>query len=56
VDFAAVDRILPHPIYAPQSWICIVNPSDETFETLEPLLAEAYDRAVRRAERRRTVP
>jgi Family of unknown function (DUF6194) len=25
-DYAAVDRILPHPTYAPQSWISILNP------------------------------
>ena len=30
-------------MYAPQSWVCVLNPSTETFESLKPLLAEAYD-------------
>lgn len=50
-DFTVLDRILPHPVYAPQSWICVLSPSDETFKIVEPLLAEAYDRAVARAAR-----
>lgn len=47
-DFTALDRIMPHPVYAPQSWICVLNPSAATFEAVKPLLAEAYGRAVRR--------
>lgn len=41
-DFAALDRLLPHPVYARQSWVCVLNPSPETFESVKPLLAEAY--------------
>lgn len=48
-DFAALDQLMPHPYYAPQSWVCVLNPSDATFETLKPLLAEAYQLAVGRA-------
>lgn len=47
-DFTALDQILPHPVYARAHWICVLNPSAETFETLRPLLAEAYDLAVAR--------
>lgn len=47
-DFTALDRLMPHPVYAVQSWVCVLNPSDETFKTVEPLLAEAYQRAVGR--------
>src|SRR5262249_1880361 len=36
-DFAALDRLMPHPVYAPQSWVCVLNPSLQTFETLKPL-------------------
>ena len=53
-DFTALDTIMPHPDYAPQSWICVLNPSDPTFQTLRPLLSEAYKRAVKRAHRRTT--
>ncbi len=44
-DYAALDRLLPHPVYARQLWISILNPSDETFrDVVLPLLTEAHDR------------
>jgi hypothetical protein len=44
-DHAAFDRILPHPVYAKQLWISILNPSEATFrDVVLPLLAEAHDR------------
>jgi len=47
-DFAALDRLMPHPAYARQSWVCVLNPSPETFEAVKPLLAEAYSRVAAR--------
>jgi hypothetical protein len=48
-DFAAPDQLLPHPIYGVQSWVSILNPSQETFDaTVKPLLAEAYNLAAQR--------
>jgi hypothetical protein len=41
-DYAALDRLMPHPVYAPQSFVCVLNPSPATFETIKPLLAEAW--------------
>lgn len=52
-DFTVLDQLLPHPHYAPQSWICVLNPSAETFQKLQPLLSEAYERAVKRQTRKR---
>jgi hypothetical protein len=44
-DYAAFDRFVPHPVYAKQRWISIVNPSHETVrEALMPLIAEGHDR------------
>ena len=44
-DYAAFERILPHPVYAKQLWISILNPSDGTFRAVVmPLLTEAHDR------------
>lgn len=44
-DYAALDRVLPHPVYAKQRWVAILNPSRETFEDVaKPLIAEAHDR------------
>ncbi len=52
-DFTILDQLLPHPVYAPQSWVCVVSPSAATFQTVvQPLLAEAHDRAVSRHARR----
>ncbi len=44
-DFTETDKILPHPVYAWMSWICTLNPSENTFEKLKPLIKEAYDYA-----------
>jgi hypothetical protein len=51
-DYGVLDQLLPHPVYAPQSWVSVLNPSTETFELVKPLLAQAYDMAVRRAQPR----
>jgi hypothetical protein len=47
-DFTAVDKIMPHPEYAQYHFVCVLSPSDETFEKVRPLLAEAYEIAARR--------
>ena len=44
-DYGALDRVLPHPVYATQHWISILNPSWSTWtETVIPLIAIAHDR------------
>jgi len=50
-EFTAADRLFPHPVYAAQRWISIVNPTETTWrETVIPLIALAHDRvAVQRA-------
>ncbi len=50
-DYTALDTILPHPVYAWMGWICVLNPSEETFETLQPLIKEAYAFAVEKFNR-----
>ncbi|MDQ6670726.1 MAG: DUF6194 family protein [Chloroflexota bacterium] len=52
-DYAALDRLLPHPVYGRMHWVCVLNPSPTTFESLRPLLAEAYELAVARQTRAR---
>jgi len=47
-DYAAVDQVLPHPVYARQRWLAILNPRRQTFdETVKPLIAEAHERLAR---------
>lgn len=48
-DFTAIDQVMPHPVYSNMYWVCLFSPKTETFETsVQPLLAEAYDIAVRK--------
>ena len=54
-DYAAYDRLIPHPVYAKQRWISILNPSDATFrDVVLPLIAEAHDRLAAARARHRT--
>jgi hypothetical protein len=47
-DYAALDTVLPHPVYAKQRWVCILNPSRATFDdVIKPLIDEAHARLVR---------
>jgi hypothetical protein len=52
-DFTAFDQLMPHPVYGRQYWVCVLNPSAATFQTVvQPLLAEAYDRDVSKHAKR----
>jgi hypothetical protein len=43
-DFTALDKVMPHPVYGRQYWVCVLNPGPATFEAqVRPLLTEAYD-------------
>ena len=47
-DYTAFDRVMPHPVYGTQHWVCILNPSDATFDKIvKPLLDEAHERVAR---------
>ena len=51
-DFTALNQLMPHPVYGRMYWVCILNPSDEMFETkVRPLLDEAHEMAVGRYKR-----
>jgi Family of unknown function (DUF6194) len=51
-DFTVLDQFMPHPIYAPMSWICILNPSEANVETVKKYLAEAYELDVKKYAKR----
>jgi hypothetical protein len=51
-DHATQDRVVPHPHYASQYWVCVVNPGPATAATVRELLADAHAYATRKAERR----
>jgi hypothetical protein len=51
-DHAALDALTPHPVYAAQAWVAILNPGERTGGLARALLAEAHDRARAAHERR----
>jgi len=57
-DFTQLDRLMPHPVYGPNHFVCVLNPSDSTFQSITPLLKEAFEIAVGRIKRRdsKTIP
>ena len=44
-DYTALDRLVPHPVYAAQGWVSILNPSGDT---VRPVLVAAHERAGQR--------
>lgn len=49
-DFTALNTLLPHPVYAPQGWVSILNPGPEATELTKSLLTEAHARAINRRQ------
>ena len=45
VDYAALDVLLPHPVYATQSWASIVCPGERTDALARELIVFARERA-----------
>ncbi|WP_207421549.1 DUF6194 family protein [Desertivirga brevis] len=45
IDFTKEDTIFPHPAYGAMYWVCVVNPSKETFEkALKGYLKLSYNK------------
>jgi hypothetical protein len=51
-DLTRLDELTPHPVYAWMSWVQILTPTAERYESLRPLLAESLE-LVRAKWRRR---
>jgi hypothetical protein len=50
-DHAAFDRFVPHPVYARQRWISVLNPSHATVrDELMPLITAGHDRLAARGK------
>ncbi len=45
-DLLTTNILMPHPIYAWMSWVCILSPSQDKFEEIYPLIIEAYNNAI----------
>ena len=44
-DFTTLDQIMPHPIYAWMGWVCVLSPSQATWERCAPLIHAAHAKA-----------
>lgn len=53
-DFTLVDTLMPHPVYGKNAWISVVNPSEETFHGLMPMLESGHRRAVEKEAERKS--
>ena len=51
VDFTALDRVVPHPVYGGYAWACVLNPATGSRDEVDRLLGHAYERALRRHQR-----
>jgi hypothetical protein len=49
-DYAALDQLAPHPVYAAQGWVSVLNP-DQTDPQVRMLLTQAHSRAAGRRHR-----
>lgn len=47
-DHTATDTVMPHPVYASQYWVCVVNPGEATLDAVRKLLIEAHGFAARK--------
>ncbi len=52
IDYSVLDTFLPHPDYARQNFICILNPSGENVKTTKKLILEAHSIATVRFQRK----
>ena len=52
VDPTTRDVVQPHPTYAAQGWLCVVDPGPRAWTSLLALLASAHGRAKARGDRR----
>lgn len=52
-DFTNTDTIMPHPVYAWMGWICVLNPTIETFESLKTYIQESYEFAKEKFSKRK---
>lgn len=52
IDYTVLDQVIPHPVYAKQSWLSVLNPGPNTDNTVRDLLREAHAGAKNRYVKR----
>jgi hypothetical protein len=48
IDYTVIDQVIPHPVYAGQGWVSILNPGEATTAQARSLLTEAHARTAAR--------
>lgn len=51
VDYTVLNTVLPHPDYAKQSFVCILNPVGDNVEATKNLIREAHSIAAQRDQK-----
>ena len=54
IDYSALDVFLPHPDYAKQHFVCILNPTQDNVTITKDLIIEAHSIATSRMKRKTT--
>jgi len=52
IDYTILNTILPHPDYAKQNFICILNPAGDNIAKTKQLITEAHALALARFQRK----
>ena len=55
IDYSILNMFLPHPHYAKQHFICILNPVDDNLEKTKPFILEAHSIAKKRYKRKKAL-
>ncbi|MFI7700108.1 DUF6194 family protein [Nonomuraea sp. NPDC049480] len=48
LDYTVLEQVLPHPVYAAQGWVCVLNPGEQQARSL---VTDAHARAAGRHRR-----
>lgn len=51
-DFTSTNTLMPHPVYAWMSWVCILSPSKMSFKDIYPLIVEGHNIAIKKFNKR----
>jgi len=51
-QFTDINILTPHPIYGWMGWVSVINPTQDVFTELQPMIDAAYEKAVRSFEKR----
>lgn len=51
-DFTEINKLMPHPVYAWMSWVCILSPDEDNHDLIFSLINDAYQKAVIKFKKR----